>query len=161
MLCSKLHCMKGFNLILFSYKIAPGNGGFPSWDGYKVFLGFVLGPLSTGQPSVPASLHVPAQYNSRSNSRLCSQSLVVEFDLTKPHKPLMGIAPRNPLYRPVEPGLSVRHPQPSTLNPRPSTLNPQSSTFNTQHSTLNTQHSTLNPEPRTSKPEPSTLNPDP
>jgi hypothetical protein len=31
----------------------------------------------------------------------------VEFDLTKPHKPLIGVAPRNPLYSPVEPGLSV------------------------------------------------------
>jgi len=34
------------------------------------------------------------------------QSLVVEFDLSKPKAPLIGIAPRNPLYHAVEPGTS-------------------------------------------------------
>ena len=32
------------------------------------------------------------------------QSLVIEFDLTKPKKPLIGVAPRNPLYVPTAPG---------------------------------------------------------
>ena len=55
----------------------------------------------TDSPCVQAT---PASYAGILLGDVVFQSLVVEFDLTKPKRPLIGIAPRNPLYHPVEPG---------------------------------------------------------
>jgi len=54
--------------------------------------------------NAPCVQQTPNSYQGILMGDVVFQSLVVEFDLTKPHKPRIGIAPRNPLYHPVEPG---------------------------------------------------------
>ena len=46
----------------------------------------------------------PASYDGILLGDVVFQSLVIEFDLSKPKKPLIGVAPRNPLYVPTSPG---------------------------------------------------------
>ena len=46
----------------------------------------------------------PSSYDGILLGDVVFQSLVIEFDLTKPAKPVIGIAPRNPLYVPTPPG---------------------------------------------------------
>ena len=52
----------------------------------------------------PCVQKAPASYDGILLGDVVFQSLVIEFDLTKPKKPLIGVAPRNPLYVPTAPG---------------------------------------------------------
>jgi hypothetical protein len=52
----------------------------------------------------PCVQQTPSSYAGILLGDVVFQSLVVEFDLTKPKAPLIGIAPRNPLYHLVTPG---------------------------------------------------------
>ena len=70
---------------------------------------FSLSFLSLSLPLSPSpSLSLPLSL-SHKNSLLNPPSpplllTVIEFDLSKPKKPLIGVAPRNPLYIPTAPG---------------------------------------------------------
>ena len=52
----------------------------------------------------PCVEKTPASYDGILLGDVVFQSLVIEFDLSKPKKPLIGVAPRNPLYIPTAPG---------------------------------------------------------
>ena len=52
----------------------------------------------------PCVQKTPASYDGILLGDVVFQSLVIEFDLSKPKKPLIGVAPRNPLYIPTAPG---------------------------------------------------------
>ncbi|KAJ1491741.1 aspartic peptidase domain-containing protein [Baffinella frigidus] len=54
--------------------------------------------------NAPCVQRAPASYAGLLLGDVLFQSLVVEFDLTKPSHPIIGIAPRNPLYTPAPPG---------------------------------------------------------
>jgi len=53
----------------------------------------------------PCVQPTPSSYAGLLLGDVVFQSLVVEFDLTKPSRPQVGVAPRNPLYSPVPPGV--------------------------------------------------------
>jgi len=52
----------------------------------------------------PCVQKTPASYDGILLGDVVFQSLVIEFDLSKPKKPLIGVAPRNPLYKPTPAG---------------------------------------------------------
>lgn len=54
--------------------------------------------------NAPCVQRTPPSYAGLLLGDVVFKSLVVEFDLSRPHHPRVGIAPRNPLYIPVRPG---------------------------------------------------------